>query len=187
VKLFAKLIAKAPKEPSARLAELAEAKLRLAEERAAIERQLASRDERRERMLADDKPEKEILALESEFDALHVKIEKIAAQQRYLDVEVLTATEVQTRQRWLVVHDRRLEAARQYAEALGTAQEAYIAFSAARAETLAPEFSSLYCGFGQVPVPPPPPALELFKRQIEALEDFENGRKATAIEPAVQL
>jgi hypothetical protein len=80
----------------------------------------------------------------------------------------------------LPVHDRRLDAAKRYADALGTAQEAYISFSQARAEALAPDFRGLHTGFGAVPIPPAPPLLELFKQQIEALEGYERERKVTA-------
>jgi len=125
---------------SQRLIELAEAKLKLGAERAAINVQIAQREERRERLLADDRSEKEILGLDSEFDALHVKLEKIDAQVRFIEAEILRASEAQIIEKWRVVNEKRLAAAREYAEALSKVQQAYIEFCRAREPTLSPEF-----------------------------------------------
>lgn len=186
MKLFEKFRSKSSKPHSARFAELREAKVRLASERAEIEAKLASREERREAMLADDKPEREILALDSECDALHVKLEKLNAQLRFVDAEIAKTIDSQTLEQWRAVNERRLEAARRYAGVLATVQEAYIDFCEARNETLEPKFSSLYYPVCGVPTPPSPPQLEIFKRGIEACQDFEAERKATAIELAMQ-
>jgi hypothetical protein len=179
VKLFNRLIEKAPKEPSARLAELAEAKLRLAGERAAIEKQLSQRDDRREKMLVEDRSAKEILGLDVECDELHVALEKVAAKERFLDHEAARASEAETLSEWIAVNDRRLESARRYAESLHATQQAYLDFSQVRQEALSPQYRALYCGFGFVPIPPSPPQLEMFKQQIEVLEDYERARKET--------
>jgi hypothetical protein len=183
VKLFEKLTGKLPKTGEARLRELGAVKEKLIAERAAVEKELSGHAERRSAMILSDKSEKEILAFEALFDELQIKLEKIGEQISFVDSEVAKASEAQAFSRWLIIHDRRLDAARQYAEALAEVQRVYLLFCQVRAQSLAPEFRSIHTSFGFVPVPPSPPQLELFKRQIEALEDLEAERKATATEP----
>src|SRR5262245_10855588 len=101
-------------------------------------------------MLADDKPERDIIALDSEHDELHIRLEKLDAQVRFIEAEIVRATEAQTLERWLAVNENRLSAARKYADALAKAQDAYRNFCEARQPTLAPEFKSIYVPFGSV-------------------------------------
>jgi hypothetical protein len=149
----------------------------LAQDRAAAEATLAGLDSRRDKLLRDDAPDGQIIALDAEGDAARIRIEKfdvfgIELQARQSELAGLGAE-----REWRDVFDAYHDAGCDYASALNSAVDALFKLRHAMSAVAADDIGRRL-GLDAPPILLHGELLQKFLREIERASDFEYHRRA---------
>jgi hypothetical protein len=140
---------------------------------------IASVADRREKLLLEDAPEREILQLESDADEARVRLEKFSLFQVEIEARLdeLRADEVEAE--WRALYKHRKAAALDYAEALRAAIEKLFALRRVSAACGVNEIGRRYGLAGEAPpILLNGQLLEKFLQDLETLDEYEKARQA---------
>jgi hypothetical protein len=151
----------------------------IAEERAAAQAVIDGLDQRREKLLRDDAPEAEIVALDHEGEVARIKLEKLELFEVEVHAKLSEIEGVEAEAEWRVLFDARHQAACEYAEAYHKAAVSLSGLQHATAAATHPIGGRWF----QPDVPPwtlqgtSGEFLQNFLREIERLSDYEHRRR----------
>jgi hypothetical protein len=149
----------------------------LAQDRAAAEATLEGLDSRRDKLLRDDAPEGQIIALDAEGDAARIRIEKFDAFEIELEARQSELAGLEADRAWREAFDVYRAAALGYATSLHSAIESLFKLRAAMGAVAADDIGRRL-GLDAPPILLNGELLQKFLHEIERASDFEYHRRA---------